>query len=95
MIKPVELTTLNDNFRSIFATETPLMPDLLNWPSPYADMADIKIMESGVLKPLKSLKAHKAPGLVFLLFVKSRRGTYSMLLGTMFSILSVHVSMAS
>lgn len=39
-----------------------MTPDLLTRPSPYTDMADIKITESGVPKLLKSLKAHKAPG---------------------------------
>ena len=39
-----------------------MTPDLLTRPSPYIEMADIKITESGVPKLLKSLKAHKAPG---------------------------------
>ena len=61
--KPVEIATLlNDNFQAIFTTETPVTPDLLSRPSPYNDMADIKITESSVPKLLKSLKAHKAPG---------------------------------
>ena len=38
-----------------------MRPDLLSRPSPYTDMADINITESGALKLLKSLKAHKAP----------------------------------
>ena len=53
---------MNDNFQAIFTTETSVTRDLLSWSSPYTDMADIKITESGVHKLLKSLKAHKAPG---------------------------------
>ena len=61
--KPVEIATLlNNNFRAIFTTETPVMPGLLSRPSPYTDMADINIIESGVHNLLKSLSAHKAPG---------------------------------
>lgn len=61
--KPVEIATLlNDNFQAIFTTETSVTPDLLSRPSPYTNMTDIKITESGVHKLLKSLKAHKAPG---------------------------------
>lgn len=63
MTKPVEIATLlNDNFQAIFTTETSVTPDLLIRPSPYTDVADIKITESGGPKLLKSLKAHKAPG---------------------------------
>ena len=63
MTKRVEIATLlNDNSQAIFTTETSVTPDLLSWSSPYTDMADIKITESGVHKLLKSLKAHKAPG---------------------------------
>ena len=61
--KPAEIATLlNDNFQEIFTTKTLVRPDLLSRPSPYTDMADINITESGVLKLLKSLKARKAPG---------------------------------
>ena len=38
------------------------MPGLLSRPSPYTDMADINVIESGVHNLLKSLSAHKAPG---------------------------------
>lgn len=63
MTKRVEIATLlNDNFQAIVTTETSVTPDLPSWSSPYTDMADIKITESGVHKLLKSLKAHKAPG---------------------------------
>ena len=49
--KPVEIATLlNDNFQAIFTRETPTTPDLLSPPSPYTDVADIKITESGVHK---------------------------------------------
>ena len=61
--KPVEIATLlNDNFQTIFTTETPVMPGLLSQPSPYTDMADINITESGMHNFLKSLNAHKVPG---------------------------------
>ena len=61
--KPMEIATLlNDNFQAIFTTETPVMPGLLSRPSPYTDMADINITESGVHNLLKSLNAHKALG---------------------------------
>ena len=63
MTKAVEIATLlNDSFQAIFTTETSVTPDLLIRPSPYTDVAHIKITESGVPKLLKSLKAHKAPG---------------------------------
>ena len=63
VFKPVEIANLlNDNFQSIFTTETPVSSDLLNWPLPYSDMADIEITESGVLKLLQCLKIHKASG---------------------------------
>ena len=61
--KPVEIATLlNDNFQTIFTTETPVMPRLLSRPSPYTHMADLNITESGVHNLLKSLNALKAPG---------------------------------
>ena len=50
------------------------------------ETADV-IMAPSVTESFKSL--------YFLLFLKSWRGAYSVLLGTMFSILSAHVSMAS
>ena len=52
---------LNQQFTSVFTSEdTDHLPNL--GPSPYADLANIKVHAQGVVKLLKNLNPHKATG---------------------------------
>ena len=53
---------LNNQFQSVFTTETCVPQDLLPPTSPYPSMPEIEIFEAGVLKLLQNLKIHKASG---------------------------------